>query len=124
MTEVFAAVGVFVTVVVAVILIGLVAFVVITSIKEWLRARNEIVRTTKYLADTQQMLMTANNELNRRLTALESEVRDDKQPQGDQNLGKRPDSAPPVQPEDERHEMEADDLVRVRTQGESEGGQR
>ena len=77
MTEVFAAVGVFVTVVVAVILIGLVAFVVITSIKEWLRARNEIVRTTKYLADTQQMLMTANNELNRRLTALESEVRDD-----------------------------------------------
>lgn len=77
MTEVFAAVGVFVTVVVAVILLGLVAFVVITSIKEWLRARNEIVRTTKYLADTQQMLMTANNELNRRLTALESEVRDD-----------------------------------------------
>lgn len=74
MTEVFAAVGVFVTVVVAVILLGFVAFVVITSIKEWLRARNEIVRTTKYLADTQQMLMTANNELNRRLTALESEV--------------------------------------------------
>lgn len=77
MTEVFAAVGVFVTVVVAVILLGFVAFVVITSIREWLRARNEIVRTTKYLADTQQMLMTANNELNRRLTALESEVRDD-----------------------------------------------
>ena len=74
MTEVFAAVGVFVTVVVAVILLGLVAFVVVTSIKEWLRARNEIVRTTKCLTDTQQMLMTANNELNRRLTALESEV--------------------------------------------------
>jgi predicted PurR-regulated permease PerM len=77
MTEVFAIVGVFVVVIIAVILLGVIVFALIGSIREWLRARNEIVRTTKYLADTQQMLMTANNELNRRLTALESEVRDD-----------------------------------------------
>ena len=77
MTEAFAAVGVFATFVVAVILLVVAAVALITTVKEWLYARSEIVRATKNLTDTQIRLMAANNELNRRLTALESEVRDD-----------------------------------------------
>lgn len=77
MTEAFAAVGAFATFAVAAMILVMVAALLVTSIKNWLLAKSEIVRTVERLAETQAMLMKANNNLNERLKSLESEVRDD-----------------------------------------------
>ena len=77
MTEIFAVVGVLTIIAVAAFLLVGVTAALITAIKNWLTAKNELLRATKNLSETQIRLMDANNDLNRRLKALESEVRDD-----------------------------------------------
>lgn len=74
MTEAhFAAVGMFATFAVAVLVIGIVAIVLVDSIKHWLSSRSEIVKDVARLCEVQTALMKANNDLNERVKALEEE---------------------------------------------------
>ena len=77
MTETFAAIGAFATFAVAATMLTAVAVLLITSIKNWLVAKNEIIRTTKSLTAVQTNLIQAHKDLRKRLEILESEVRDD-----------------------------------------------
>lgn len=70
----FAAVGVFVTVAAVVFLIGIVAIVLVDSIKNWLRSRNEIVKNVARVMEVQTALMKTNNDLNERVKVLEEEL--------------------------------------------------
>ena len=70
----FAAVGVFVTVAAVVFLIGIVAIVLVDSIKQWLGSRNEIVKNVARVMEVQTALMKANNDLSKRVKELEEEL--------------------------------------------------
>lgn len=71
--EAFAAVGMFATFAVSVLLLGAVAVVIISSLREWLHAKHEMAHDTENLLKTQYALMEANNRLNERVKALEAE---------------------------------------------------
>ena len=74
MTEAhFAAVGAFATFAVAVLVIGLVAIVIVDSVKHWLGSRSELAKNVARLREVQTALMKANNDLNERVKALEEE---------------------------------------------------
>ena len=77
MTETCAAIGAFATFAVAAIMLTAVAVLLITSIKNWLVAKNEIIRTTKSLTAVQTNLIQAHKDLRKHLETLEREVRDD-----------------------------------------------
>lgn len=80
MTEAhFAAVGMFATFAVAVLVIGIVAIVIIDAVKHWLGSRRDLMESVKRLCEVQTALMKANNDLNERVKALEEEreLRDD-----------------------------------------------
>lgn len=75
MTEAhFAAVGVFAIFAVAVLVIGIVAIVIVDSVKHWLGSRNELVENVARLCEVQTALMKANNKLNERVKELEEHV--------------------------------------------------
>ena len=69
----FAAVGVFATFAVAVLVIGFVAIVIVDSVKHWLNSRSELVKDVARLCEVQTALMKTNNDLNNRVKALEEE---------------------------------------------------
>ena len=74
MTEAhFAAVGVFATFAVAVLVIGCVAVVIVSSVKNWLCSRSDLVKNVAMLVEVQTALMKSNNDLNKRVKALEEE---------------------------------------------------
>lgn len=74
MTEAhFAAVGMFATFAVAVLVIGIVAIVLVDSVKHWLGSRSELVKDVARLCEVQTALMKSNNNLNERVKALEEE---------------------------------------------------
>ena len=73
MTETFAAIGAFSTFAIAVTLIGAAAFVIISSVTEWLQTKQALTSSTDNLLKTQRALMEANNKLNERVRALEEE---------------------------------------------------
>ena len=80
MTEAhFAAVGMFATLAVSILVIGIVAIVIIDSVKYWLGSRSDLVKNVARLCEVQTALMKANNNLNERVKALEEEreLRDD-----------------------------------------------
>ena len=69
----FAAVGVFATFAVAVLVIGCVAVVIVDSVKHWLGSRSDLVKSVARLVEVQTALMKSNNDLNKRVKALEEE---------------------------------------------------
>lgn len=69
----FAAVGVFATFAVAVLVIGCVAVVIVDSVKHWLGSRSDLVKNVARLVEVQTALMKSNNDLNKRVKALEEE---------------------------------------------------
>lgn len=69
----FAAVGVFATFAVAVLMIGGVAVVIVDSVKHWLGSRSDLVKNVARLVEVQAALMKSNNDLNKRVKALEEE---------------------------------------------------
>lgn len=74
MTEAhFAAVGVFATFAVAVLVIVGVAVVIVDSVKHWLGSRSDLVKNVARLVEVQTALMKSNNDLNKRVKALEEE---------------------------------------------------
>ena len=74
MTEAhFAAVGVFASFAVAVLVIGLVAIVIVDAVKHWLCSRSDLVKNVARLCEVQTALMKTNNDLNERVKALEEE---------------------------------------------------
>lgn len=74
MTEAqFTAVGMFATFAVTVLLIGIVAVVIVDSIKHWLGSRSELVKDVARLCEVQTALIKTNNNLNERVKALEEE---------------------------------------------------
>ena len=77
----FAAVGMFATFAVAVLVIGIVAIVIVDSVKHWLGSRNELVKDVSRLCEVQTALIKANNDLNERVKALEGERRGEGEPE-------------------------------------------
>lgn len=70
----FAAVGAFVTVAAVVFLIGIVAIVLVDSIKQWLGSRNELAKNLARVMEIQTALMTTNNDLIKRVKTMEEEL--------------------------------------------------
>lgn len=68
----FAAVGAFATFAVAVLVIGIVAIVIVDSVKSWLSLRSDLMKDVIKLGEVQTALMEANNDLNERLKVIES----------------------------------------------------